>query len=248
MAERWPRRLPRMRSSSTPAGPWAPPRKERALTTVFLHVERSRLLIAVEARGSLRLRITTALDADGLSVAHNGGAPSAEIRVVAIDLSRAVSARRLRAMHINEDGERIVAVSPGCGAPALRRAVRAGAHSVVLEDQLEDALAPAVRAAAAGLSAVPAALRSGAERLTLSHREREVLRLAVTGHTNAEIARTLFLAESTVKSHLSSAYRKLGASSRNEAATMILDPNEGLGEIVLGHDAYDRIAGKAHAA
>jgi len=203
-------------------------------------VERSKLLISVEAHGSLRLRITNALDADGLSVAHNGGAASAEIRVVAIDLSRPVSARRLRVILINGKSGRIVAVSPRCGAPGLRRAVRAGAHSVVLEDQVEEALAPAVRAVAAGLSAVPAPLRGGAERLALSHREREVLRLAVTGHANAEIARTLFLAESTVKSHLSSAYRKLGAGTRNEAASMIFDPNEELGEIVLGQDAYDR--------
>ena len=198
------------------------------------------MLIAVEAPGSLRLRIMTALDADGMSITHNGGAASSEIRVVAIDLSQSVSAQRLRAMLTNGTGGPIVVVSPRCGAPGLRRAVRAGAHSVVLEDQLEEALAPAVRAAAAGLSAVPAPLRSGAERVALSHREREVLRLAVTGHANAEIARTLFVAESTVKSHLSSAYRKLGAGTRSEAASMIFDPNEGLAEIILGHDVYDR--------
>jgi DNA-binding NarL/FixJ family response regulator len=80
------------------------------------------------------------------------------------------------------------------------------------------------------------------------HREREVLRLAVTGHTNGEIASTLFLAESTVKSHLSSAYRKLGAGGRSEAASMILDPDEGLADMVLGHDAYDRTAREGHAA
>lgn len=211
-------------------------------------MNRSTLPIAVEAGGPLRLRIAEALDADGLSIAHNGGSASAEIRVVAVDLSLAASAQRLRAMHINGESGRIVAVSPACGAAGLRRAVRAGAHSVVLEDQLEVALAPAVRAAAAGLSAVPAPLRRSAEHLALSHREREVLRLAVTGHTNAEIASTLFLAESTVKSHLSSAYRKLGAGSRSEAAAMIFDPNEGLVEIILGHEPHDRIAGKGHAA
>jgi DNA-binding NarL/FixJ family response regulator len=203
-------------------------------------VERSKLRIAVEASGSLRVRITTALDADGMSIAHNGGAASPEIRVVAVDLSRPVSAQRLRAMLVNGTGRPIVVVSPRCGAPGLRRAVRAGAHSLVLEHQLEDALAPAVRAAAAGLSAVPAPLRSDADRVALSHREREVLRLAVTGHANAEIASTLFVAESTVKSHLSSAYRKIGAGTRSEAASMIFDPNEGLAEIILGRQAYDR--------
>ena len=177
----------------------------------------------------------------------NGATGAADIRVIALDLSQPVSLGRLQAI-LGGETTRIVAVSPGCRALALRRAVRAGADAVVLEHVLEDALAPAVRAVAAGLSVVPSALRNGAQRLAFSHREREVLRLAVTGHTNGQIATTLFLAESTVKSHLSSAYRKLGASSRSEAASMIFDPDEGLADMVLGHDAYDRAAREGHAA
>ena len=56
----------------------------------------------------------------------------------------------------------------------------------------------------------PVLLRGSADRLALSYREREVLRLVIAGNTNSEIADSLFLAQSTVKSHLSSAYRKLG--------------------------------------
>jgi DNA-binding NarL/FixJ family response regulator len=204
-------------------------------------VERPELLVAVEADGSLRLRIASALKADGMSIANNR---AAEIRVVAVDLSQPVCSGRLGATHSNGTAGRVVAVSPPCGPLGLRRAVRAGADSLVLDHELEDVLAPAVRAVAAGLTAVPALLRSGAERLAFSHREREVLRLAVTGHTNGEIASMLFLAESTVKSHLSSAYRKLGAAGRNEAASMIFDPNEGLADVVLGHNAAHRMAGE----
>jgi DNA-binding NarL/FixJ family response regulator len=206
------------------------------------------LVVVVEADESLRLRIATALEADGMSIARNGAAGPAEIRVVAVDLSQPVSRERLRAMLSNGAADRIVAVSPPCRPLGLRRAVRAGADALVLEHELEDSLAPAVRAVAAGLSAVPSLLRIGVERVALSHREREVLRLAVTGHTNGEIASTLFLAESTVKSHLSSAYRKLGAASRSEAASMIFDPNEDLAEVVLGRDASERMAREGHAA
>ncbi len=46
----------------------------------------------------------------------------------------------------------------------------------------------------------------------------------MTGSTNALIARELGLAESTIKSHLSSAFAKLGVASRAEAAALILDP------------------------
>jgi DNA-binding NarL/FixJ family response regulator len=210
-------------------------------------VEGPETLVAVDADGSLGMRIVAALEADRISTVLNGASGTADIRIIAMDLSQRVSLGRLRAILGTETG-RIVAVSPGCRALALRRAVRAGADALVLEHELEDALAPAVRAVAAGLSVVPSGLRNGAERLAFSHREREVLRLAVTGHTNGQIASTLFLAESTVKSHLSSAYRKLGASSRSEAASMIFDPDEGLAEMFLGHDAYDRAASEGHAA
>jgi LuxR family maltose regulon positive regulatory protein len=40
------------------------------------------------------------------------------------------------------------------------------------------------------------------------------------GHTNAQIAESLFLAESTVKSHLRSVFAKLGVNSRQEAAAV----------------------------
>jgi DNA-binding NarL/FixJ family response regulator len=53
------------------------------------------------------------------------------------------------------------------------------------------------------------------------------------GMTNAEIAAKLFLAESTVKSHLSSAFAKLGVASRSEAAAVILDSRTGVGLGIL---------------
>jgi hypothetical protein len=53
------------------------------------------------------------------------------------------------------------------------------------------------------------------------------------GYMNCQIAERLFLAESTVKSHLSSAFAKLGVRSRNEAVSLILDPNRGLGTGIL---------------
>ena len=51
----------------------------------------------------------------------------------------------------------------------------------------------------------------------LSSREVEVLRLAATGLTNAEVAEKLFVSSRTVDWHMSSIYRKLGLHSRTEA-------------------------------
>ena len=52
----------------------------------------------------------------------------------------------------------------------------------------------------------------------LTEREREVLRRVAEGHSNAEVARSLWISEQTVKFHLSNVYQKLGVSNRTEAA------------------------------
>jgi DNA-binding NarL/FixJ family response regulator len=51
----------------------------------------------------------------------------------------------------------------------------------------------------------------------LSPRERDVLALVASGATNREIAATVHLSHHTVKEHLSSLYRKLGACNRTDA-------------------------------
>ena len=189
--------------------------------------------VEVRASGTLRRRIVAALEADGIAVHSNGDGSPAEVRVVAEDLAHHVAVGPLRT-RLAAESSHVVIVSPKCSPLAARRAVRAGANAVVLESDLEETLAPAVRAVAAGLSALPVPLRNAADRPALSYRERQVLRLAISGNTNSEIAQGMFLAQSTVKSHLSSAYRKLGAGSRKEASSLILDPDEGLLDIVFG--------------
>jgi DNA-binding NarL/FixJ family response regulator len=204
-----------------------------------LHMARSDLRVQVVADGQLRERIVATLEAGGVGVLNGRPAPLPQIRVIAFDLGQPISLRSLRASLTQAGPGRVVAVTPACGKLGARRAIRAGADSLVLEDELEDTLVAAVRAVAAGLSVFPADLRDEADSLSFSHREREVLRLAIMGHTNGSIATSLFLAESTVKSHLSSAYRKLGAVSRKDAASMVLDPEEGLAEMVLGGGALE---------
>lgn len=56
-----------------------------------------------------------------------------------------------------------------------------------------------------------------ADKPTLSAREQAVLELAARAMTNAQIGSTLFIAEGTVRRHLSNTYRKLGASGRLDA-------------------------------
>lgn len=106
----------------------------------------------------------------------------------------------------------------------VHQSLQAGAAGVVLESDIESALAPTVRAVVAGQVAAPRALRASAARPALSYRERETLALVARGLTNQQIADRLYVAESTVKTHLASIFRKLGVQSRNEAAAVALDP------------------------
>jgi DNA-binding NarL/FixJ family response regulator len=55
---------------------------------------------------------------------------------------------------------------------------------------------------------------------TLTQREEQVLELVKQGLTNREIARTLWIAESTVKAHIHHVLQKLGARSRTEAVAL----------------------------
>jgi DNA-binding NarL/FixJ family response regulator len=210
------------------------------------HVTQPDLVIEVQANGSLRPRIVALLESDGVTVITNGASQRPKIRVVAVDVSQPGSLRHLQEKLIQGNHERVVVVSPRCGPLGARRALRAGADSLVLEQELEAALIPAIRAVAAGLTAMPSVLQNGMNGLAFSHRERQVLRLAIDGHTNRQIATELFLAESTVKTHLSSAYGKLGAGGRKDAAAMILDPDEGLVEMVLGGELSETDSGLPH--
>jgi DNA-binding NarL/FixJ family response regulator len=57
----------------------------------------------------------------------------------------------------------------------------------------------------------------------LSARQREVLEMVVEGLSNAEIAKRLYLSESTIKQHLRATYKLLGVRNRTEAAKTMRD-------------------------
>jgi DNA-binding NarL/FixJ family response regulator len=115
----------------------------------------------------------------------------------------------------------------------LRGALAAGVNGIVLEEHLSATLGVCIEAVRAGQVCVPRRHAPQVEPATLSAREKQILGLVVMGYMNSEIASQLFVAESTVKSHLSSAFSKLGVRSRNEAVDLIVDPERGLGMGIL---------------
>jgi DNA-binding NarL/FixJ family response regulator len=62
----------------------------------------------------------------------------------------------------------------------------------------------------------------------LSARQREILKLVVEGLSNAEIARRLYLTESTIKQHLRAVYKVLGVHNRTQAAKTMREQARGV--------------------
>ena len=103
------------------------------------------------------------------------------------------------------------------------RAVLAGAAGYLLKDAEPAVIVQGIVDAAAGrLVLSPGLERRVADRMThgvprLSEREFDVLRLVADGLANKEVARTLFISEATVKTHLVHLFGKLRADSRTAA-------------------------------
>lgn len=151
------------------------------------------------------------------------GDQAPEIAVLVCDFDRPTEMAMLRRVRRQLQQLAIVVVSPPATATGVRRGLDAGADAIVFEPMIESTLAVTVRAVGSGQAVVPRELRASVQRPTLSHRERQVLTYVCDGLTNSQIAEALFLSESTVKSHLSSAFAKFGVRSRREAAALFLE-------------------------
>ncbi len=106
-----------------------------------------------------------------------------------------------------------------CSAEELCTAVRAVARGQILLQassaaQLLAGLTAQQPTSAAG--AANTAISSEAEKLGLTARELEVVRLIGQGHSNAEIGKELFVSEATVKTHINHIFSKLGARDRSQ--------------------------------
>ncbi|MGH3050549.1 MAG: LuxR C-terminal-related transcriptional regulator, partial [Gaiellaceae bacterium] len=114
-------------------------------------------------------------------------------------------------------------------------AIRAGASGFLLKDVQPADLTDAIRLVASGNALLaPTVTRRLLERFaaerpehptallpsSLTEREREILRLLASGLSNAEIAGSLVLSETTVKTHVSNLLRKLGVRDRVQAVIL----------------------------
>jgi DNA-binding NarL/FixJ family response regulator len=145
--------------------------------------------------------------------------------------------RRIRALY---DDVEIVALTSFGEQERVHAALEAGASGYLLKDADADEVAAAVRAAHRGElqldSAVARRLMSSlrGERdidssTELTPRELEVLRLVGAGKANKVIAAELGIGERTTRTHVSNILRKLGLSSRTQAALWAV--GQGIAEV-----------------
>jgi DNA-binding NarL/FixJ family response regulator len=114
------------------------------------------------------------------------------------------------------------------------RGIEAGARAYLLKDAPREELFKAIRTVYRGESLIqPVVASKLLDRLTelsrrapsgeeLSERELEVLRLMAKGSANKEISAQLSISQSTVKTHISSIFQKLGVNDRTGAVTEAL--------------------------
>lgn len=106
--------------------------------------------------------------------------------------------------------------------PDLRaRALAMGAVAWVSMSIRSRELVDAVEIVAAGRQLPEAEESLGAD-VELTQREVEIVALIAQGLSNADIATQLYLSENTLKSHVRSSYRKIGAASRSQAVIWAL--------------------------
>jgi two-component system response regulator NreC len=128
---------------------------------------------------------------------------------------------------LRELGTRVVVVSMRDEPTYARRAFERGANAYVLKDAADEELVGAITAAMEDRPYVHAPL---AARLVmrqpeddLTAREREILRLIALGHTNQEIASTLYLSVRTVEAHRRHILTKLRLESRADLVRFALE-------------------------
>jgi len=193
-------------------------------------------------REGLRTLLSVHRDFEVVGEAGNGEEAIRLVRsllpsVVLMDLQMPVldGVAATRRLHEEQPDCRIIVLTTFDDDEMVFDGLRAGAVGYLLKDAPSEKLAEAIRVAARGETflqpSVAAKVVAEFARLTkntvrtpaalidpLSERELEILRLITQGASNREIARTLFLAEGTVKNHVTNILGKLEVRDRTQAA------------------------------
>jgi two-component system, NarL family, response regulator NreC len=174
----------------------------------------------LEAEGGLEV-VAEAEDVESARRYARGHKP--DVLVLDLNMPGGSTLEAIPAIREESPNTKIVILTMQNEPAYAREALSAGVLGYVLKEAADTELVEAVRRAAAGdtylnprlgarvAAEPPAGLPDG-----LSEREVEVLRMIALGHTNAEIAKALFLSVRTVETHRAHIQQKLRLGSRSE--------------------------------
>ncbi|WP_026370411.1 response regulator [Kallotenue papyrolyticum] len=167
---------------------------------------------------------------DGAQAVELARALAPDVVVMDIKMPGLSGVEATRRIRRDAPGVRVLALTAYDDEPYIFGLLEAGASGYVLKTAESRELIRAIRAVAAGQSALDPAIAprliarvaQPANAETLTERELEVLRLAARGLTNKQIGVHLAISDRTVQNHLANIYAKLGVASRTEAVTAAL--------------------------
>jgi len=185
------------------------------------HLVRQAVGRAMEDEPDLEVVGQGASVAEGLALVSRGGA---DVFVVDVSLPDGSGLEVARAARAASEATGIVVLTMHADDDTLLTALDAGASALVLKSGSLDQVVDAVRRAAvdpqvfaaAGLAAAMRR-RNSPDRPQLTPRQREVLVLLRDGLSVSQVAKRLYMSESTVKTHVAKMYEKLGATNRAQA-------------------------------
>ena len=193
---------------------------------------REALAVLLEVRAEIEV---VGEAADGAAALERSAALQPDVVLMDLHMPVLDGVAATRRLRVEQPAVRVLALTTFDDDEDVFAALRAGAVGYLLKDVTSDRLVEALLAAARGESVlqpsvvtrVVARFAGMADDATprpqplvvpLSDRELEVLRLLGNGCSNREIATSLFLAEGTVKNHVTNVLAKLGARDRTQAA------------------------------
>ncbi|MFV0406984.1 MAG: response regulator [Propioniciclava sp.] len=197
-------------------------------------------LAVVDDDSIVRSALATYLTTGGFTVVHQVANGEEAVRAIAdepvdvvlmdVRMPRMDGIQATSILRRRVPSARVIIITSFDDDDALRNAIRAGASGFLLKDTSPAGIVQAVRTVMQGAAAVsPGPLARLVQRtparqpsttpgdIGLSPRESGILRLLCDAQTNTEIATSLELSESTVKSHVSAIMTKLDVSSRLKA-------------------------------
>ena len=184
-------------------------------------------IVGAEARAILRVQAILRDAGVPANVRAAGPTTAGPADVLVVWSRRGITARNamIERLRTRLPETRLLVVGPPDSRLSIRAAIEVGADGLVFEGNLDRALPATMLAVVAGQVAVPATHRHSIGKPSFTQRQREIIEMMMLGLANKEIAARLFVTESTVKSHLSAVFVKLGVRSRTEAVAIILESN-----------------------